>query len=496
MQEENIDLLDLGKNIDFLFDIIKGKEENFIKLESWYKEKNKNKSIDSYKQNVFRLIEFAYLQNKEKKKNEKENLEKKNVKNQNAQLEDTNLNINLDAIMNKINELIKNDEQKTKKIDVLIKNDEQKTKKIDELIKNDEKKTDEIMILKEDQIILNTKYYIMKFINDVQNYINKENNYYNDIHIFCLEQKNILQQVDIYILRSLTIDLYSYKNLCVYRKISYLLLKEIITEKKKCIIYNNKFKSINKDQNLDNIISFFFWVKQSISELIHFSIKAKDLYDSLINQKKQENINLIKEEDIKNTNDYLEKLKDCSYEDLIDCLDKSTPLLLFNETAFKKTTIESFINNLLSKVKIGKRNEIVFYQLSSKLLDLKTQLNKIKTKIGDLKGTKDDILIKEFQENAEYIEKKTISENEHNKLTIIKKNITDGIENAKKYKESIKANYFTFNDFTEIFIKEKNLVKFNPATICKKILDKRLQKKVNFAQDEQERLEDILIKKK
>ena len=49
MQEENIDLLDLGKNIDFLFDIIKGKEENFIKLESWYKEKNKNKSIDSYK---------------------------------------------------------------------------------------------------------------------------------------------------------------------------------------------------------------------------------------------------------------------------------------------------------------------------------------------------------------------------------------------------------------------------------------------------------------
>ena len=508
MQEDNIDLLDIEKNFDFLFDIIKGKEENFFKLESWYKEKNINKPFDSYKEKVFRLIEFAYLQNKEKNKNEKEILTKKDVKNQNTPLENTNLNINLEIILKQINELKQNDEQKTKIINELKQNDEQNTKIINELKQNDEQKTGEIMILKEneksikkDQNLLNIKNCIMEFINDVQNYINKENIYYNEIRFFCFDKKSFLKNVDICILKSLTIDLYSFKNLCIYRKISYLLLSEIITEKKDFLKYNGIFKSTNKDKDLENTISFFFWVKQSISKLIHFSMDSKLFYDRLIKPNQDKQINLKDIEKIKNTNDYLEQLKDCTYEKLIECLGQSTPLLLFNENTFKKETIENNINNLLSKVEIGKRYNIDSNILCSKLFDLKTQLKTIKEKIEDLKTIEDDNLIKKFNENAEYVEQKTISENEFDKLKTLQENIKKGIETAQDYKKSIKMNYFTFKDFTDIFINDNQIKlklkeKFNPIGLCAKILSKRLKNKVNFSQDENERLEDILEKPK
>ena len=44
--------------------------------------------------------------------------------------------------------------------------------------------------------------------------------------------------------------------------------------------------------------------------------------------------------------------------------------------------------------------------LSSELSKLKSQLDEIKTKIEDLKLINDDNLIKEFNESAEYVEKK------------------------------------------------------------------------------------------
>ena len=220
-------------------------------------------------------------------------------------------------------------------------------------------KASEIMILKENfesikktQLILNTKIDIMTFINKVQNFKNKENIYYNDIKIFCLQGQNSLKEVDVCSLKSLTLDLYSFKIMCIYRKISHLLLQETIYEKKNFFIYEHSlFKSINHDQDLENIIAFFFWVKDSINKLIHFSRNENKFFNSLINQKKEENLDLKEIENIKSINDFFKELGKCTNKKLIEYLNIDNPLLLFNQNVFKKDAIEYNINNLLSKLK-------------------------------------------------------------------------------------------------------------------------------------------------
>ena len=327
MEEDKSDLLDIENNIEFWFNILKGEKESFLKLKSWYDERilDKKRPIESYKRGVFKLIEFAYNINLEKKEAfVKKNEEYKNI----IEVSGANSNISLETILKQINELKQKDEEKEKQINELKikdeekanaikdqtntinelkKKDEEKTKQINELKikdsekanaikdqtntinelkKKDEEKTKQINELKikdeekantikdqtntinelkkkdeaiqKDQHILSSKNDIVKFINDVQIFINKENIYYNSIKIYCLNQKDKLNEVDVAVLKSMTLELYSFKNLSFYRKISYILLSEIIKENKEYIQFKDKFHVTNGDKNLINIINTFF----------------------------------------------------------------------------------------------------------------------------------------------------------------------------------------------------------------------------------------------
>ena len=257
MEEDKSDLLDIENNIEFWFNILKGEKESFLKLKSWYDERilDKKRPIESYKRGVFKLIEFAYNINLEKKEAfVKKNEEYKNI----IEVSGANSNISLETILKQINELKQKDEEKEKQINELKIKDEEKANAIKDQTNtiNELKKKDEA--IQKDQHILSSKNDIVKFINDVQIFINKENIYYNSIKIYCLNQKDKLNEVDVAVLKSMTLELYSFKNLSFYRKISYILLSEIIKENKEYIQFKDKFHVTNGDKNLINIINTFF----------------------------------------------------------------------------------------------------------------------------------------------------------------------------------------------------------------------------------------------
>lgn len=155
MEEDKSDLLDLENNMEFYFDIVKGDKESFQKLKSWYEERvlDTNKPIESYKKVIFKIIEFAYNQNKKENKEEKEketfNTKNEEFKNNSLNDNGTNSNITLEKILNQTNELKKKDKEKLNKINELKKTDEDKINKINKLKEKDEEKTNEINELKE-----------------------------------------------------------------------------------------------------------------------------------------------------------------------------------------------------------------------------------------------------------------------------------------------------------------------------------------------------------
>lgn len=78
----------------------------------------------------------------------------------------------------------------------------------------------------------------------------------------------------------------------------------------------------------------------------------------------------------------------------------------------------------------------------------------------------------------------------------MKNNILEGTKEALKYKKKIKTNYFTFRDFTKYYIQLKNLKNFNPSLICRELLKNRLDKKINFEESDDQKLEELLLDKK
>ena len=492
MKHDKNGQLDLEGNYTILCNIAIGEKESFQKLESWYEERilDKNRPIESNERGFFKIMEFVYNLNVKKNKEEKEAFNKKKEENKIISLHDdgANSNITLESIVKQINELKLKDEEKTNEINELKQKDEEKTNKINELRQKDE------AILK-DQLILSSKNDIVKFINDVQIFINKEKNY-NSIKIYCLNQKYELNEVDIVILKALTLELYSFKNLSFYRKICFLLLKEIILENEKNIKYEGYFKVTNGNIQLKSILSYLFWAKDSISKLLHFSISARDFFKDIIATSNKEELKLKDIENIKNIDEFYGGLGDYTNRSLIDCLDLSRPILFFGQKGFNKENTNMFIENLTNLLaKIEKNKDGENNEFHSKLLDLNRQIEKISNNIY-VKDIKDKKLIEEYNENVNYVKTKSNFEKEIKNIEKMKNNILEGTKEALKYKKKIKTNYFTFRDFTKYYIQLKNLKNFNPSLICRELLKNRLDKKINFEESDDQKLEELLLDKK
>ena len=493
MKHDKNGQLDLEGNYTILCNIAIGEKESFQKLESWYEERilDKNRPIESNERGFFKIMEFVYNLNVKKNKEEKEAFNKKKEENKIISLHDdgANSNITLESIVKQINELKLKDEEKTNEINELKQKDEEKTNKINELRQKDE------AILK-DQLILSSKNDIVKFINDVQIFINKEKIYYNSIKIYCLNQKYELNEVDIVILKALTLELYSFKNLSFYRKICFLLLKEIILENEKNIKYEGYFKVTNGNIQLKSILSYLFWAKDSISKLLHFSISARDFFKDIIATSNKEELKLKDIENIKNIDEFYGGLGDYTNRSLIDCLDLSRPILFFGQKGFNKENTNMFIENLTNLLaKIEKNKDGENNEFHSKLLDLNRQIEKISNNIY-VKDIKDKKLIEEYNENVNYVKTKSNFEKEIKNIEKMKNNILEGTKEALKYKKKIKTNYFTFRDFTKYYIQLKNLKNFNPSLICRELLKNRLDKKINFEESDDQKLEELLLDKK
>lgn len=167
--------------------------------------------------------------------------------------------------------------------------------------------------------------------------------------------------------------------------------------------------------------------------------------------------------------------------------------MFFRQKQFDKGNINYSIENLLSKIKKNKDGESNEFHL--KLLDLNSQIERI-NKNNYVKDIKDNKLIEEFNENANYVKTKSYFEKEIENIERFKNNIREGIGKLLEYKKTIKTNYFTFKDFTKYYIEIKQLKNFEPSAICKKLLKKKLNNKISFDESDDKKLEELLVKKK
>ena len=389
-----------------------------------------------------------------------------------------------------IKELEQKEREKAEQIKELEQKEREKAEQIKELEQKEGEKADQIKDIQKEQFILSLKNDIMKFISDTQIFVGEKKMCYDGIQIHCLNKKYQLNEVDIAVLKSMALELYSFKNLSFYRKISYILLKEIIEENKNYIKYiTGYFKVTNGNKKLQNIINYFFWIKDSISQLIHFSKSARTLFNAIIGKSKKDELGLKDISNIKSIDELNDGLNEYTNNTLIDCMELNKPLLFFRQKTFNKENINFTLEKLIKETKKNIDGEII--EFNSKLLDLKQQMKKIDNN-SYIKDIKDKKLIEEYNKNIDYVKSNSDLEKEIEKIEELKRSIKKGIEKVMEYKDSIKTNYFIFKDFTNHYIETKNLNNFNPPVICRELLTKKLKFKVNFEESEDKNLEDLL----
>ena len=136
---------------------------------------------------------------------------------------------------------------------------------------------------------INAKMELFQFINNFTQYETNKRLYLTDLKCYYIEGKYKINDVEITKLVSLVNDLYSFKNLSIYRKIAYLLLEILIKTNKekfhpelKKVVINDEYKK----SDLAILISFLFYVKDKSSNLLHFSEEAKKIFNNIKDQSK------------------------------------------------------------------------------------------------------------------------------------------------------------------------------------------------------------------
>ena len=325
---------------------------------------------------------------------------------------------------------------------------------------------------------LNGKMNLYQFINSFNLYQTNKRLYLTDLKCYYIEGKYKINDVEITQLVSLVNELYSFKNLSMYRKIANLLLEILIKinhgEPTKVVINNNYRKS-----DLSDLISFLFYVKDKISNLLHFSEESKKTF---IEIKEQSKNNIDKDNNNKSFSEFFDT-NNCTYGNLINSLNSEIPLLFFeNLTNFE--IVDKTFEEIDEKLKLFE-NFNTIEKLESEI----NNLNELKNMIdndGILNIIKSEYLINEYNKKSKLFEEEKKIFAQLKEMENLKSEISKKIEKVLELKEFVTKNnsYFSFLDFVKMFKKEMKKDEFDPYEICKFYLAEDLNKSVDFSKDE------------
>ena len=325
---------------------------------------------------------------------------------------------------------------------------------------------------------LNGKMNLYQFINSFNLYQTNKRLYLTDLKCYYIEGKYKINDVEITQLVSLVNELYSFKNLSMYRKIANLLLEILIKinhgEPTKVVINNNYRKS-----DLSDLISFLFYVKDKISNLLHFSEESKKTF---IEIKEQSKNNIDKDNNNKSFSEFFDT-NNCTYGNLINSLNSEIPLLFFeNLTNFE--IVDKTFEEIDEKLKLFE-NFNTIEKLESEI----NNLNELKNMIdndGILNIIKSEYLINEYNKKSKLFEEEKKIFAQLKEMENLKSEISKKIEKVLELKEFVTKNnsYFSFLDFVKMFKKEMKKDEFDPYKICKFYLAEDLNKSVDFSKDE------------
>ena len=359
------DLLDPLKSKDFLLDILKGDQNKFALLEQWYNQENISHKMTKSNTALFNLILDAYNYSKNnnynieriKKENEElkmsadlssfdniyinaiENLRKENEDNQNL-------------FIMKINEIQKNIEEMKNNHKIEITNlenkiDGMKIKNINLEKKYDEIKKDNNNLEKKIDGMKNENFKQKKQINDMENKFNI-NTYFQNIDglkllinecilklkINYMDNMGNINKIKISQLISVVNDLFSFRNIFIYRKFIHIVLKRIIEIYKDYMEISNikgkdkivVKKNFHKSTALTFLLNFFFFVKKKANSIIHIT----NIIDLIKDLKSKSSLDINEINSIKDSNTMFNDLKkNCTYKAIIETFNLKMPLIFF-----------------------------------------------------------------------------------------------------------------------------------------------------------------------
>ena len=240
-----------------------------------------NLKPDEEKQLLFKIISFAKnrIEKQRIEINKKNNEIQKIMKEKDEEMEKNTEDFLQDAKhkaeeSQKMNESVQMSNDLLTKINALEEKSKEEIKKLKEQIQKNnessEKKSNEQKI---GMINLELNLKIEIFRINIDNLINYKRQYFYNLKVEYLEKEIQLNKIDKNKLTSLCNDFYSFKNIAIYRKITNILLKKVIdlymndlyiettkNDEKKIKV---KIKS-NNYQNLNDIISFFFFSQKKL----------------------------------------------------------------------------------------------------------------------------------------------------------------------------------------------------------------------------------------
>ena len=480
--EEN--LLDYSKNKNFIMNILEGDQASFKKLETWFNKQTLKNATSKYENIIYDIILNGY--NISKNKNIKiETLSKE--KESNEFITNMSQNYNNDLYEQVLKTIDVNNKLCNEKLSLMEKNfteiiivtkdelekvkiKEKETKEELEKVKIKEKETKEEL---EEKILKNR---ISIFEDKINDYKLSKNSVLLESIVDYTNKKIEFKNCKINNLVLLVNDLYSFRNIFIYSKITNVLLKRIIIKYKddlevgkddKLTVKSN-LTTLNYSTCLSLLIQFFFFVKKKTSSILHLLKTTKELVQDL-NDKNSlnfEEVNLMKD-----SNTLLNDLeKNYTYQDLINSLERKIPLLLFSNQKDNGTKIEIEINNYINELNKIK-HPINKNDLSKKVLELAKEKDSLE---NELKRAKFNNI--EFKNHCNFIlqEQKNLSKIDglFEKAKFLAKSLSEFL----KIKKNINSNYFNFHNFVTLFLNKYKLKDsvFEPNNACKTLLNDEL----------------------
>ena len=452
-----------------------------------------NLKPDEEKQLLFKIISFAKnrIEKQRIEINKKNNEIQKIMKEKDEEMEKNTEDFLQDAKhkaeeSQKMNESVQMSNDLLTKINALEEKSKEEIKKLKEQIQKNnessEKKSNEQKI---GMINLELNLKIEIFRINIDNLINYKRQYFYNLKVEYLEKEIQLNKIDKNKLTSLCNDFYSFKNIAIYRKITNILLKKVIdlymndlyiettkNDEKKIKV---KIKS-NNYQNLNDIISFFFFLKKNSSIILHFLADSEDLIKKLNNIEPFNSQNI---EKMKGAESFLKELKsNCTYQSLINTLNIETPLLLFyEESDGSKEKVEYKIKSLLISLN-QKLEEECLINYDELLKNLKIQEKEIYDLIK--KNENSSNISKQFDIEVTKLKKEENFLKEKEKLNKDKEELIKSFSQVMSDKKGVEKMLFTMIDFISLYKKD-----FRPFEICLKLFDKtERNKNVNFFEEE------------